>query len=71
MTLVRTDLDSEDWKTFNPTNLAQNVIEQILHSKRGLILLHGQMEQTVLALPAILNTLARQNRKLVVFNSDR
>jgi hypothetical protein len=71
MTLVRTDLDSEDWKIFNPANLAQNVIEQISSSKKGLILLHGQMEQTVLALPAILNSLAHQNKKLVVFNSDR
>ena len=67
MVVVNSDVDSEDWKTYNPNALLKQITYEISHSDKGLITLHDSLEQTALALPGVLKELASRNRKLVVF----
>jgi peptidoglycan/xylan/chitin deacetylase (PgdA/CDA1 family) len=67
MVVVNSDVDSEDWKTYNPNALLKQITYEISHSDKGLITLHDGLEQTALALPGVLKELASRHRKLVVF----
>ena len=64
---LRPDLDSADWKTFSATQLIASVKASIKSKSKGIILLHSNLHQTAIALPAILDELASHQRKLVKF----
>jgi peptidoglycan/xylan/chitin deacetylase (PgdA/CDA1 family) len=65
--IVRADLDSEDWKHYDPAELVKTVNERTSSSQKGILLFHGLLHQTAIALPAILDHLALNNSKVVIF----
>ena len=61
------NMDSEDWKIRNPHQLFLNVLQQLDHARRGIILFHDIHEQTVIVLPHLLQELRVRGFKTVVF----
>jgi peptidoglycan/xylan/chitin deacetylase (PgdA/CDA1 family) len=66
--IVRSDLDSEDWKHYDPAELVTTVNTRTKASSKGILLFRGLLHQTAIALPAILDNLAASHRKLVIFD---
>lgn len=64
---LKADIDSADWKTFDAARLTASLRSEISAHKKGIILLHSNLHQTTIALPAILDELASQQHKLVNF----
>lgn len=64
---LRSDIDSSDWKTYDADRLAGSVRSQIGAHSKGIILMHSNLHQTAIALPAILDEMASRQRKLVNF----
>jgi peptidoglycan/xylan/chitin deacetylase (PgdA/CDA1 family) len=61
------NMDSEDWKIRDPHQLFLNVLQQLDHARRGIILFHDIHEQTVIVLPHLLQELRVRGFKTVVF----
>lgn len=61
------NMDSQDWKIRDPHKLFLNVLAQLDHAGRGIILFHDIHEQTVIVLPHVIAELRARNFKTVLF----
>ena len=67
MTSFLWNMDSEDWKRPDPTDLFHNEVAQLNNAKGGIILMHDIHQQTAIALPHLLDELRHRGWKTVVF----
>lgn len=61
------NLDSSDWKLRNPSVLLDNVKRVLDSQKGGIILFHDIQEQTVIALPHVIEEIKKRKMTPVVF----
>lgn len=61
------NMDSEDWKRPDPTDLFHNELTELNNVSRGIILMHDIHTQTAIALPHLLDELRHRHWKTVVF----
>jgi peptidoglycan/xylan/chitin deacetylase (PgdA/CDA1 family) len=61
------NMDSEDWKRRNPSDLLKHELEEVDRAKGGILLMHDIHEQTAIALPHLLDALAERGFTTVVF----
>ena len=61
------NMDSEDWKRPDPSDLLDNEIAQLDRARGGIILMHDIHEQTAIALPHLLDELRHRGWTTVVF----
>ena len=62
-------IDSEDWADPIPESIAMRVLHALNKSQKGIILFHDIHKQSVLALPAVLDELKRQEYTFLTFDN--
>jgi peptidoglycan/xylan/chitin deacetylase (PgdA/CDA1 family)/uncharacterized caspase-like protein len=68
MKSVLWNIDSKDWADPIPLSIANRVVQSVDGEKRGILLFHDIQQQTVEALPAILETLQARGYKFLSWN---
>jgi peptidoglycan/xylan/chitin deacetylase (PgdA/CDA1 family) len=59
------DVDSSDWRTHSPEGIVANIKKGLEKTGGGIILMHDVHEQSMKALPAVLELLKKGNYKVV------
>lgn len=64
------DIESYDWKGLSPNAIVKQVMGQLEHKRKGIIILHDIHQNTLAALPLLLDALNRSGYKIIHYNLD-
>jgi peptidoglycan/xylan/chitin deacetylase (PgdA/CDA1 family) len=71
MKSVMWNIDSLDWAKQFPEEITQEVLKQLEHTKRGIVLFHDIHGHTVEALPTILDELTKQGYTFLAYEDGK